>query len=668
MLETTRRRGATIALYIVFGILIAVFVLNFGPQSGGQQGCGTAGEQTTVEIGDNAYGMPTWRWAFNTRGAGTYGSRVTAALDGLVRRELLAQEAAARGLVVEDDLIDQRITTGDIWVLTEFVDGKSLYFEDGEFFNYKLLERTLVGRFGLTIGGFKAEQRRELLAQMMSTVLGSGARASRDEAYAQYQHVHNTVTADVVAFDVAAYKAKAIVTDADVDRWLAAHAAEAQAKYDADKAVAYTATPRRVKVRRVFVARTPVEPAPAPDGAAPADPAAPAPPPETKPDPAKAKLEAARAEIVAKKKTLADVARALDAEDAIRGKGGELGWLLPDAPGLGDPALGDALKAIADKPGEVSPVIETPRGYFLLVVEDAREGDLSFDQVKREIAAGLALDAWADEAARRAAIAALAEARAGTGKNLADLYEQAPAPRSPGIDQNQQLDLEDLIKNNPDLDPATIEQIRQMLEQQGQGQGKSGALQLESADVPAEWAQAGGETAPAPTTAAPTTAAPTAAAPPAATDIMTPSADVLPKFGDVAKAKVLRVGPMPRDKEQVGALGKSAELMTALFSLGDGNLADRVFKVETRLGTAYVIAQVITRAKPDPAEFEKQADELVRRLTEERSGELVTAWLKGRCTELQTAGKIKIHKDLLQERDEQGAVRAIAYDPCQGIQ
>ncbi len=495
MLETTRRRGATIALYLVFGVLIAVFALNFGPQSGsGGQGCGGADSNVTVEIAEKGYGMPTWRWAFNTRGQGSYGSRVIAALDGLMRRELLAQEAEARGLRIDDDLVDQKITAGDVWVLTEYIDGKPLYFEDGEFFNYKMLERNLVGRFGLSIGGFKAEQRRELLASMMTEVLSAGGRASRDEAFAQFQHVHNTITADAVAFSVEAYKAKVIVTDADVARWLSDHTTEVQARYDADKSTAYTAMPRKVRVRRVFVERAPAEETqPVSPGAIDPD----APPPETpptKPDPAVAKLEAARAEIVAKKKSFADVARALDSDETARARGGDLGWLLPDAPGLGDPALGEALKTLVDKVGEPSAVIDTPRGFYLLVVEDSREGDLAFDQVKLEIAASLALDAWADEAARRAAIAAVTEARAGTGKNLADMFEKGAA--APQVNPEQQLDLEDLIKNNPDLDPATIEQIRQMLQQQGGG--GSGALEIESADVPVEWsarAQADGPSA-----------------------------------------------------------------------------------------------------------------------------------------------------------------------------
>src|SRR5688572_6508932 len=140
MLEDTRKRGATIAIYVIFGILIAVFVINFGPQSvGGGQGCQAGQQQLQVTIGGQDYGMNTWRWAYNTRGTGSYEQRATFALDALVRRELLAQEAERRGLAIPESVIDDKIKAGEVWVMGRKEDGKQIYFEDGEFFNYKML-------------------------------------------------------------------------------------------------------------------------------------------------------------------------------------------------------------------------------------------------------------------------------------------------------------------------------------------------------------------------------------------------------------------------------------------------------------------------------------------------------------------------------------------------
>ena len=43
MLEQMRRQGASIFIYLIFGLLIAIFVININPGQGrGDSGCGTA--------------------------------------------------------------------------------------------------------------------------------------------------------------------------------------------------------------------------------------------------------------------------------------------------------------------------------------------------------------------------------------------------------------------------------------------------------------------------------------------------------------------------------------------------------------------------------------------------------------------------------------------------
>ena len=114
-----------------------------------------------------------------------------------------------------------------------------------------------------------------------------------------------------------------VLTDADVARYLAAHEADVKARYEADKGTQYTATVPKVRVRRVFIARQPPPRSPRTGNPSkPADPPADPKPIEVKPDPGQAKLEAARKDIVAKKKTIADVARALDSDEVVRSKGG----------------------------------------------------------------------------------------------------------------------------------------------------------------------------------------------------------------------------------------------------------------------------------------------------------------------------------------------------------
>src|SRR5262249_48831256 len=150
------------------------------------------------------------------------------------------------------------------------------------------------------------------------------------------------------------------------------------------------------------------------------------------------------------------------------------GWHSAENPALGDKAVSDAVKAL--KPGEMTPVIVTDRGAYIVMATDKREGDLSFDQVKREIAAELAKDVWGKEAAKRAAISALDQARNGVGMNLEQLYDrEQTTPSGPG----NGMDLEQLL-NDPNMTPENKEKLRQIIEKQ-----KHGALEVKQKDIPA---------------------------------------------------------------------------------------------------------------------------------------------------------------------------------------
>jgi parvulin-like peptidyl-prolyl isomerase len=667
MLEKLRKSGASVLIYVLFGILIAGFVINFGPQSGGSsQGCtgGGVSADTVLEVDGEELGRPAWRFAYNARAGRNQVARAEAAMEDLLRSQILADEAEARGLVVSDALIDRKIKAGEIYLVGRRWDLQSAcesgqgpcYFkkvEDQWFFDFEILKAYL-NQLGLSMGHFKDNQRREILADMVAELLRGSAAASRDEALARFVHENTTVSFDAVSFSPAAYKAALRVGPADVDRFLAGHEAEVKAKYDADARL-YKGLKPQAKVRQIFVAKA----KPAAAAADPADPTAAA--AATAPDPGKAQLEAIRADVTGGKKTFAEVAATSNDSEARKAASGELGWLTVDAPALPDPALNDAVKAL--KKGEVSPVIETSRGFYLLTVEDTREGDLSFDQVKLELASELARDVWSKEAAKRAALDALAQARAGTGKNLSDLFTRAKEPAGGGGG------FEGLENLSPEDRERLLEQIRQMQQQQG-------SLTWESQDIPAEWGQsAEAQTAPAPTAApaaAPAAGAPaaeptatTTAAPAPADTAVTPSTDVLPPIGEVAKPEVRTFGPMVRDRESIPRLGKSAPLMRALFDeLTPGMLAPRVFEVDG----SYVLAQVTQKEQAKVEEFEKDADRRVASLVDERGEKVLESWIAARCKKLVEDKKIQFQKDLVTEFDDQGKPVRLSYQPCQSMQ
>jgi hypothetical protein len=314
-------------------------------------------------------------------------------------------------------------------------------------------------------------------------------------------------------------------------------------------------------------------------------------------------------------------------------------------------------------------VIVTEAGAYLVMAEDKREGDLSYDQVKADIATELARDVWSKEAAKRAALDALAAARAGTGKNLDELYDR-------GIDPEQQRRIQQQIQ----------EQMQRQLNQQG-------SVVFESADIPAAWtteeptgtasAGEGGSTPPAPSSATPS-AAGSASAPapatPAATGStteaanqataeaataapavdLTPSKDVLPSFATVAKPKVITHGPTPRQKQLPG-IGDSKEAVTALFDeLTPGMLAKRVYESN---GT-YMVVQLKDKNAPKVEDFDKVAEQEIRQLRDLRGTLLLEEWLKTRCQELASTRKIEPLGDLIRETDDQGKPLPTVYRPC----
>ncbi len=649
MLEETRRRGASVFIYIIFVILIAVFVINFGPQSrGGPGGCNEdVGSDTAITVaGQKVRGPTAFRSVysyFKANGAREQEAK-TYALDFLVRREILAQAAEARGLVTTQEMAEREIMRGYMFLGGQRTELPSFVYEksaDGSFFNYKQFEG-FVSNLNVTRSVFVDQQQRELLAALQAESLRNSAVASRDEALSEFLYERNTATYDVVTFTPRAYRNAFVVTEEDVARYAAAHGAEIEAKYKADERL-YKGVKPQVHVRQIFVAKAAAPAAPA-GAAAPEAPAA---------DPGKAKLEAARADITSGKRTFVAAAKELSSDAADKASGGEAGWQTKEFPTLPETALNEAVKKL--KVGEVSEVITTDRGFALLTVQEERQGDLTLDQVKLEIASELARDGWSKEAARRAAIAALDAAQKGPIKDLNKLYKAASS--APGTRDIQQL------LNDPSL---TDEQKQQLLQQYLQTQGgKSGSLSYESANVPAEWADAQGEAPSGGSAAAPAAAAaeaPVAAAPPAASaaDLMKPSGEQLPQMNAVDQPNVTRAGPTPR-ADRLPELGTSKAAAHAIFDeLAANELAKQIFQVDD----SFAVVQLIERQAPKMEDFDKDADQRVRGLRDRRGQELLEGWLKERCEALAKANRIKPNPGLTRDQDEKGKLGPSFYRPC----
>ena len=684
MLEQMRKQGASIFVYLIFCLLIAIFVINFRPgqSRNDDSGCrGTSnvavavdGEEATQTAYTMAFSSP-YNW-----GQQKQKQKVQIALETLIRRELLASEAEKRGLIVTDDLVLDEIKKGNFYSATPpppvqaLPPGKekqtlAVYrpirkmiqgvFDENGLWNLKAFT-AFVAQLNVSRNAYIEEQKRSIMAAMMADILEESIQVSREEALSQYIYDGTTVTYDVVAFKPEQYRSQIRATDADVERYLKEHDAEVQARYKAD-ARTYKATKPAIKLRQIFIAKAVAAPKPAEGSGSGAGSATPAPAdkkaPVAKPigmtiDDAKKALEAVKT--AGKAKFIAS-AKELNTDDAAKSAAGDIGWHSVENAALGDKILNDAVKAL--KPGELTAVLTTDKGVFLLMVDDKREGDLSYDQVKRELGWEMAKDLWAKEAAKRAAIAGLEAAK---GKKLDDVFEKAtPEGGGGGITPEQ---LQQLL-DDPNTPEQTKVQIRNMLNSMG---GVHGALEVPSKDIPAGWfeAQAGaagsagsaGSASSGAGSAAPKTApAPTGPAP-----AVVASSDVLPAI-ETVKEHTERYSGKERTAQMPG-VGQSKEAIADLFeNLQPGQLGSRVYETDG----GFVILQLVQRPPaPLVTDFDKDADKRVNELRQERADAFLDVWLRDRCQTLAKANKIHPNAELLIERDDADKVLPVRYRPC----
>jgi parvulin-like peptidyl-prolyl isomerase len=595
--------------------------------------------------------------------------------------------------------------------------------------------RNWVQYLNVSPGSYREDQVLGLQAAMAAEVLRGSVRVSREEALADFLYDNDTVEYSVVAFDAQRYREKMKLTDADLKRFEDEHASELEARFKTD-AQTYKDTKPQVHVREIFIPKLYDAPAPAGDDKKPDDKKAPAADnkapagdktakaddkkapaadskapagdnkapagdkaakaddkkPEAPANPrglpieaGKAKLEAVRAQIAAGKLKFTDAEKQLaaDSSDDAPLQNGDRGWRSVAALGFEDKALTDAVATL--KPGELTQVITTDRGAYLATVTDKREGNLTFDQVKDELAENMAKDMWSKEAAKREALAALTAAQ---GKNLSDLFTISPPP----------FDLRKMLK-----DPKTPEKqkqmIRQLMEQQKQQGGAHGSTDVHETDVPVGWfadadgpsgssgssaaAPAGSATPAAPAaagsaapaaagSAAPAAGAGSAAAPAGAGSAGTPAApaakadaaieatkDVLPTI-TVDKPHGSQYSAAPREATMQG-IGASKTAANALFDeLKPGEVAKRLYESED----AYFLIQLIAHNHPDVAEFDKTADETIAALRDARGKAALAGWLVDRCQTLTKANKIKAAPDRVRETDDKGNPIPTQYHPC----
>jgi peptidyl-prolyl cis-trans isomerase D len=418
MLSFFRQKGLSNVLYgAIILATILTFVIEFRPNA--SQRTGSLSEQCAARVRGRCLDPKDFSSAYRilmpSRSAQTSRklSAKRVALDGLIERELLDDEAKRLGITATEDEVTDQLYSGFVRASVPLADPAvaqailqemyqsyaraglvsqevaQAHFNDrdpaipvdfrdpkSKMFDMKVYERAVRNLSNRSTTEFRGEQARELLAAKMRDVIRAPVRVSGAEAWEEYQRRYDTATVSWIP-----------VKESWVARWIAATASEADAgawvkdhpkEFDTElEDRVKVDAPKAGHLRHILVKF--------PYGATDDEKAA-----------TLAKLSWAAARIKAGE-AFAEVAREVS-DDGSSVQGGDVG---DKTDGFVPP-----FKAAADAlaPGQTTAgAVETQYGYHLIMRDDPAKAAEIAAQVKRGLSRSMFAKATATEASKRVA-------------------------------------------------------------------------------------------------------------------------------------------------------------------------------------------------------------------------------------------------------------------------
>ncbi len=385
MLDMFRKRGVASVVYSgLMAAMAVIFIIQFRPGANSQTSSLT--KKCVAKVRGECIDDKDWRaQRYLLRG---YGEQAPAlnynkmAVDSLIERTLLENEAKRLGVRVSDDDVMQEIIRYKVYVHVPAVargQARMLGINDAGFrgiafgtkenpFEQQTYEKAVRNLTGQTPAEFEDNQQHELLAARVLQLVAERVRVSDDEVWAQYANDRTTVTTRYVRFSPKYFGERFVPQDlASIEKWAADHKAEVDAKATAlpkDK------PPKLIKARHILIASKKDEPA-------------------DKRAEAKKKAEELLAEVRAGA-DFAKLAKDDSADPGSKDNGGEYDW------NDGSQYVPEYQKSINElKPGEAN-VTETQFGYHVIQVVGRLDGTAA-------VAYPLYVQAKGDELAKAAA-------------------------------------------------------------------------------------------------------------------------------------------------------------------------------------------------------------------------------------------------------------------------
>jgi peptidyl-prolyl cis-trans isomerase D len=394
MLDVLRSNAKSMFTWVIVVGLAVIFAISFGPGSLTKGGLRAASAPYAARV--NGKTIPAAEWARTydrlyqsyRQQAGESFTRELAeriglpqqAMDVLIDRELVVQEARRRGIVVTSE------------ELTKVVQSMPTLQENGQY-SPGLYDEWARSNFG-SKKKFESLLKDDLLHQKMLTALRETVKVPDAEVREAWQADSDKVGLVFVRFPLAAAEAEAPKPSEAEAKAFADKEAERVKKFYEENRARYDQK-KRVRVRHVLA-----KVAPGADDAA-----------------ARKKIDEAAARLK-KGEDFARVAQALSEDENTKARGGEIGFV---SEGLFDPAFVNAAFALA--PGAVSEPVKSASGWHLIQAEEVVPAkQVSLEDARLDIARELLVKERARKLVQAKAQAALDAAR--KGKALAALFPQ----------------------------------------------------------------------------------------------------------------------------------------------------------------------------------------------------------------------------------------------------
>lgn len=396
-MQWMREKSGSFLITLLFGTIIVVFILQFGPGSRGLSSKSNFAAKINGEV------VTTGEWSFyynqlytmyqnfdptfNDQKAEQFGLKEKA-LDQVIAQSLMAQAGNDLGFLISDSEV-----TKDLLSTTAFQ-------ENGRF-DKDLYKRTVQYYYKMSVPRYERKHKGDMMGDRVRSLINDGPMVSDSFAFEEWSIENEKLELAYVRFSPKSEGKSVKVTDADAKAFADGNADKVKGYYDSHKAD-YD-RPEQVKARHILIK---------PDAGSGE--------PGEKAAQEKAKEIAAKAK--ADPKIFGDLARQFSADASNKEKGGDLGFF-----GRGKMVKEFEEVAFAMKPGEISDPVKTTFGWHVIILDERREPEKKeLDAVRIEIARTLLSEQKGKELARKRADEYMAAVLGGESMDAAVKRLNAP--------------------------------------------------------------------------------------------------------------------------------------------------------------------------------------------------------------------------------------------------